>query len=33
MEEVHGMFQDLSTRVQRDEEVATRVRKEWDELV
>ena len=33
MEEVHGMFQDLLTRVQRDEEVAATVRKERDELV
>ena len=32
-EEVHGMFQDLSTRVQQDEEAAARVRKEWDELL
>ena len=27
------MFQDLSVRVQQDEEVAARVRKEWDELL
>ena len=27
-EEVHGMFQDLSARVQQDKEVAARVRKE-----
>ena len=27
------MFQDLSARVQQDEEAATRVRKEWDELL
>ena len=32
-EEVHGMFQDLSPRVQQDEEAAARVRKEWDELL
>ena len=32
-EEVHGMFQDLSARVQQDEEVTTRVRKERDELL
>ena len=27
------MFQDLSARVQQDEEAAARVRKEWDELL
>ena len=32
-EEIHGMFQDLSARVQRDEEAAARVRKEQDELL
>ena len=33
MEEIHGMFEDLSVRVKQDKEVATRVRKEWDELL
>jgi len=33
IEEVHGMFQDLSARVQRDEEAAARVQKERDELL
>ena len=33
MEEIHGMFEDLSVRVKLDEEVATRVQKEWDELL
>ena len=33
MEEIHGMFEDLSMRVKQDEEVATRVRKEQDELL
>ena len=32
-EEIHGMFQDLSARVQQEEEAATRVRKEQDELL
>ena len=32
-EEVHGMFQDLSARVQQDEEAAARVRKERDKLL
>ena len=32
-EEIHGMFQDLSARVQQDEEAATQIRKEWDELL
>ena len=32
-EEIHGMFQDLSARVQQDEEAATRVQKERDELL
>ena len=27
------MFEDLSARVKQDEEAATRVRKEWDELL
>ena len=31
--QVHGMFQDLSARVQQDEEAAARVRKEQDELL
>ena len=31
--EIHGMFEDLSARVKQDEEAATRVRKEWDELL
>ena len=33
MEEIHGMFEDLSTRVKLDEEAATRIRKERDELL
>ena len=32
-EEVHGMFQDLSVRVQQDEEAVARVQKERDELL
>ena len=32
-EEFHGMFEDLSARVKVDKEVATRLRKEWDELL
>ena len=32
-EEVHGLFQDLSVRVQQDEEAAAKVRKEQDELL
>jgi len=32
-EEIHGMFEDLSARVKLDEEVAARVRKEWDKLL
>ena len=32
-EEIHGMFEDLSARVKRDEEAAARVRKEQDELL
>ena len=32
-EEVHGMFQDLSARVQQDEEAAARVQKERDKLL
>ena len=31
MEEAHGMFEDLSTRVKLDEEDAARLRKEQDE--
>ena len=27
------MFQDLSTRVQQEEEAAARIQKEWDELL
>ena len=33
MEGIHGIFQDLSVRVQQDEEEATRVQKEQDELL
>ena len=33
MEEIHGMFQDLSARVQHDKEAVARVRKERDELL
>ena len=33
VEEVHGMFQDLSVRVQQDKEAATRAQKERDELL
>ena len=33
VEEIHGMFEDLSARVKQDEEAATRVRKEQDELL
>ena len=32
-EEIHGMFQDLSARVQKDEEAVTEVQKKWDELL
>ena len=32
-EEFHGMFEDLSARVKLDEEAATRLRKERDELL
>ena len=32
-EEIHGMFEDLSTRVKLDEEAAARIRKEQDELL
>jgi len=32
-EEIHGMFQDLSARVQQDEEAATQIRKEQDKLL
>jgi len=32
-EEVHGMFQDLSVKVQQDEEAAASVRKERDKLL
>ena len=31
--EIHGMFQDLSARVQLDKEVTARVQKERDELL
>ena len=31
--EVHGMFQDLSVKVQQDEEAAASVRKERDKLL
>ena len=33
VEEVRGMFQNLSARVQQDEEAVARVRKERDELL
>jgi len=33
MEEIHGMFEDLSVRVKLDEEAATRIQKERDELL
>ena len=33
MEEIHVMFEDLSVRVKQDAEEATRVRKEWDEML
>ena len=33
VDEIHGMFEDLSARVKQDEEVAARVQKEWDELL
>jgi len=33
MEEIHGMFKDLSVRVKLDEEVAARLRKERDEML
>ena len=33
VEEIHGMFEDLSVRVWQDEEAAARVQKEWDELL
>ena len=32
-EEAHGMFEDLSARVKLDEEAATRIQKERDELL
>ena len=32
-EEIHGMFEDLSVRVNLDEEAAARIRKEQDELL
>ena len=32
-DEFHGMFEDLSRRVKLDEEVTTRLRKKWDELL
>ena len=32
VEEIHGMFEDLSARVKLDEEAATRLQKKWDEL-
>ena len=32
-EEIHGMFKDLSARVKLDEEEATKIKKERDELV
>ena len=32
-EEIHGMFEDLSTRVKLDEEAAARIQKEQDELL
>ena len=32
-EEIHGMFEDLSVRVKQDEEAATRVQNEQDELL
>ena len=32
-EEAHGMFEDLSARVKLDEEEATKIKKERDELV
>ena len=32
-EEVHGMFEDLSARVKLDEEAATKLQKQWDELL
>ena len=32
-EEIHGMFQDLSVRMQQDKEATARVRKEQDELL
>ena len=33
VEETHGMFEDLSVRVKLDEEAATRIQKEQDELL
>ena len=33
MEEIHGMFEDLSARVKMDEEAAARIQKERDELL
>ena len=33
MEEIHGMFEDLSARVKLDGEEAARIQKEWDELL
>jgi len=33
MEEIHGMFVDLSARVKLDEEAAARIQKERDELL
>ena len=33
VEEIHGMFRDLSMRVKLDEEAAARLRKERDELL
>ena len=32
-EEIHGMFEDLLTRVKLDEEATARIRKERDELL
>ena len=32
-EEIHGMFEDLSVRVKKDQEVAARVQKEQDKLL
>ena len=33
MDEIHGMFEDLSARVQQDKEAAARIQKERDELL